>query len=1476
MKQQPGKTKKQAYLKTGILLGAWLLHPSTGYAGLNTPAANLLPIQMSLTAYFFIGFLLLLSIIMFFIFQRRFNAAHRELKDVTGELAHTRERLTETSKTLEKTELDLKNTATRYQGILFEAQVGMFQMDVSGKCTYINSAMQELSGLYPKKALKEGLPSAIHPDDRELFNQGWKSFTEENKPFELRCRFRHAKGRVVHVTMRANKVFNERKDVESYIGWVSDVTLQHEEQLRQQAATARYSRFVEETVEGYYQLAPENPIPLNASTPKMAETIMSQMRLVSCNETFAAMYGASPDALKGKAINAMQDGCGPFRNNESIKEFVASKYSMVDIESVRQDPRGNRLSLLNHVVGLVEDNKLVGIWGSQRNISQQKREKEELTSQAQFMRRILNALPADVHVKDTRCRYLYASKKLSDRTGIPQEEWIGKTIFEIMPATPRDHDRNAVDVMKTAKLSRCEQPYEARGKSGWMETIQIPLVSKDGLVEGVVGLSFEISERKKQEAARVRHHQSLEQQLKNRNTELQKTQGELGQAAITLRDTNQKLRIREAELENREHEFRDQLNERKRAEDLLRRNEQNLLTRQKQLEENLSKRLNELKSETDKRRKWEELIAIKEEELGKVEEISSTRGQQLKKEIALRERHEANLKTLQVELGQTRRELETLNENHRRHVASLTEQQKNELGAEQSEHKKAARQLKITEDLLQQTQDRMKTLTEQQAAELEHEVAERKTATSKLIESTEELEELKQQFSIRIEEETKLLKKELAQKQIREKTLRQHEKDLDGRIKELEKTLQLKIREHGEQIQAREGVEVERKQMEQKLDQMTKRQKALVERETQKLNLSIAEIRLDEVKLRQEVVDLQQAKEDLEGKVKHRTAELNTAIKQQQATSTTLAKTQAQLQILEKDQAALVARETHALQEELKQLKHTEQALRQQEELLQKQSEELEATIRTLNEKIKHETGQREKVEKDFNELQLAFDASQDNVSALIEEQTHELQEQIELHLRTEDDLKKTAAGQDKKLRDLQQAIDERSRELDEARKEREKAELDLVQAIERSGQDAQEIEKQIASIKSEHAAEIQRIKDEEKELRQNEKHYRSIFQSSADAYLELNPKSGQIEMANLASAHLFGEETSGALTGRTLQAMSPDEQPDQIPSPDKAKARLLTAIETGQDVFEWTFEKADGASFHTLVSLSIIDVEEKQLVLAMVKDISVLKQRENELQQTLSEALAANEINSKVVEEVNEAVQTSLHPVVTSSGRIEKAENLTVEQKLDVAVINRNCRTLIDMMSYRNELCRIDEGLDELDSDKCDLHELIKDLDEQFCHRAETKKLFFAVSFAQYQSANNVPKLVETDGIRVRKILTILLGYALAHTDKGRLGLHASRKSCEGDQITISFELAYTGAQKEDPLLGRVFGDDDGGDPNATDMKYGLTLARRNARMLGGEIALDYRKSDVTALTIDLTFRKVDSEIVMPKQNDENAVGAA
>ncbi|WP_372808660.1 hypothetical protein, partial [Pontiella sp.] len=261
------------------------------------------------------------------------------------------------------------------------------------------------------------------------------------------------------------------------------------------------------------------------------------------------------------------------------------------------------------------------------------------------------------------------------------------------------------------------------------------------------------------------------------------------------------------------------------------------------------------------------------------------------------------------------------------------------------------------------------------------------------------------------------------------------------------------------------------------------------------------------------------------------------------------------------------------------------------------------------------------------------------------------------------------------------------------------------------------------------------------------------------------------------------------------------------------------------------------------------------------------------ELNQSLAEVQEIGRRNSTLVDEVNETVRTCLSPVLKTTVIMEQADNLSTEQKRELVSANHQCRSLIDMMDYRKGLTHLADGSDAVARSQCDLHALLADIDHQFCHRAKTNKLFFAVGFAQYQTANNVPKHVATDPEKLRKTLSILLGYALDHTKKGRVGLHASRKSADSSGMVIAFEMTFTAAARND-LLADIFDSETEG---VVDLKHGLTLARRYIAMLGGKAKLEHREAGVTALTIDFPFARAGAATATPAQEKgEQAAGAA
>ena len=98
------------------------------------------PIYISATVLLiaFITFIVLMA--------RRVISTTTELNDITGELDATRQRQLETGKQLERTEETLVNTKNRYDGMLSDSEIGIFQMDLIGKCTFSSLTRSSTGG----------------------------------------------------------------------------------------------------------------------------------------------------------------------------------------------------------------------------------------------------------------------------------------------------------------------------------------------------------------------------------------------------------------------------------------------------------------------------------------------------------------------------------------------------------------------------------------------------------------------------------------------------------------------------------------------------------------------------------------------------------------------------------------------------------------------------------------------------------------------------------------------------------------------------------------------------------------------------------------------------------------------------------------------------------------------------------------------------------------------------------------------------------------------------------------------------------------------------------------------------------------------------------------------------------------------------------------------------------------------------------
>jgi len=130
--------------------------------------------------------------------------------------------------------------------------------------------------------------------------------------------------------------------------------------------------------------------------------------------------------------------------------------------------------------------------------------------------------------------------------------------------------------------------------------------------------------------------------------------------------------------------------------------------------------------------------------------------------------------------------------------------------------------------------------------------------------------------------------------------------------------------------------------------------------------------------------------------------------------------------------------------------------------------------------------------------------------------------------------------------------------------------------------------------------------KEAEDALKESSEKYRALFESSRDAVILSDRE--RILDCNPASLELLGCASRNEVVGRHPSDFSPPSQPDGKDSFIAAVEHIENAYETGNDLFEWVHRRAGGEAFPATVGLSLVRFNDKQLLQAVVRDISERK----------------------------------------------------------------------------------------------------------------------------------------------------------------------------------------------------------------------------------------------------------------------------
>ncbi|MBO9716086.1 MAG: response regulator [Pseudoxanthomonas sp.] len=194
-------------------------------------------------------------------------------------------------------------------------------------------------------------------------------------------------------------------------------------------------------------------------------------------------------------------------------------------------------------------------------------------------------------------------------------------------------------------------------------------------------------------------------------------------------------------------------------------------------------------------------------------------------------------------------------------------------------------------------------------------------------------------------------------------------------------------------------------------------------------------------------------------------------------------------------------------------------------------------------------------------------------------------------------------------------------------------------------------------------------------------------------------------------------------------------------------------------------------------------------------------------------------------------------------------ATPLDPRQRSYIESIRRAGEHLMRLVNDALDLARIEAGKLELDAQDFDLRALVAEVAALMAPGAEQRGLAFHVNVAE-----DAPRWLRGDPVRVRQILLNLLGNAVKFTDRGEIALDVS----PGIDGGVAFVVRDTGPGLNDEQRQRLFRRFEQADGARTTTRYGgsglgLAICQELAVAMGGQIGVDSTPGQGTAFTVQL-----------------------